>query len=56
MKSKYLEHYQQCVNEIDDFLEYRYRAYEKEEMKDYIMNCIDKLNEKLKGVSNENID
>ena len=38
-----LEAYQRCVNEIDDYFEYRYKSQTQEENKEYIQNCMAKL-------------
>ena len=36
------------LNQIDDLLEYRYRNYELEDLRDRILDIIDETTEKLK--------
>ena len=41
----------QCVTHIEDFLEYQYEMYDKQEIQKKIMNYIDKLTENLKTIN-----
>jgi hypothetical protein len=43
----------QCVTNIEDFLEYQYELYDKQEIQKKIMNYIDKLTENLKIINGE---
>ena len=38
-----LEEFQNVVNKIDDFLEYRYKSYTKEEVRDAILLMISEM-------------
>lgn len=50
---KILEAYQKCVNDIDDFLEYLYSHYTKEEIRAFILNHINTLTRDLRKVKND---
>jgi hypothetical protein len=52
-KEKRIEAYQKCVNKIDDFLEYRYANYTKEEIRTAILSHIFKLNKDLTDIKND---
>ena len=41
--------YTMCVNQIEDFLEYRYKNCSQDEIKEYIMSKIDKVTSDLKN-------
>jgi predicted transcriptional regulator len=43
----------QCITHIEDFLEYQYELYDKQEIQKKIMNYIDELTEKLKTIQGE---
>ena len=45
----------QCITHIEDFLEYQYEMYDKQEIQKKIMNYIDELTERLKTI-NEDVD
>lgn len=47
---KMLEAYQKCINKIDDFLEYRYSSYTKEEIRTAILSHITKLSKNLEEI------
>ena len=46
--------YQECVNEIDDYLEYQYKFHCKEEVRANVMIIIDKMTEKIKKRNEQN--
>lgn len=41
----------QCITHIEDFLEYQYEMYDKQEIQKKIMNYIDELTERLKTIN-----
>lgn len=43
-----LNEYQQCVNDIEDYFEYRYSNHTKEEIKKFVEDRIDQLTNSLK--------
>lgn len=43
-----------CINQIEDYLEYRYLGYNRGEMKATIMKYIDEFVNNLKDQDNEN--
>jgi len=45
---KILLKYQKCINQIDDYLEYNYKEKSAEEIRNTILEIIDKLTERLK--------
>ena len=49
VNSVFLREYQQCINQIDDFLEYRYKKYTNQEVRDIVVSYITELTEKLKA-------
>ena len=49
-----LKIYQKCVNDIDDYLEYRYRFHTAEDVRNNVRDIIDQLTDKLKKRQNEN--
>jgi CHASE3 domain sensor protein len=42
-----LEQYQKCVNQIDDFLEYRYKGLSGQEVRDQVISIIEKMCEAI---------
>jgi hypothetical protein len=47
MNEKVLSHYQECVNEIEDYFEYQYAGLEGEDIKEEVMGKIDGLSLKI---------
>jgi len=41
----------EAVNRIDDFFEYRYKNYSKEEIKSIVMDIIDNITKEFKGIN-----
>ena len=39
--------YQQAINKIDDYFEYRYTAHNPDQIKEFVMGVIDELAEEL---------
>lgn len=42
-KKKLIKLYQRCINNIDDHLEYRYKDYSTEQLRENILKEIDEL-------------
>jgi len=49
-----LEYYKKCINDIDDYFEYRYKDKMCDDIKNDIMKCLDELNEKIISDEREN--
>ena len=47
------EIYQNCVNSLDDFFEYRYKSFGVESIKNEVHSCLNELTEKLRGLYND---
>lgn len=43
-----LDEYQKCVNQIDDYLEYRYKLDNAEKVRKTVLSFIDQLTKSLK--------
>jgi len=43
----------QCITHIEDFLEYQYELYDKQEIQKKIMGYIDNMTEKLKIINGD---
>lgn len=50
LENEIIEHYQKCINKIDDYLEYLYKSDDKEKVRKKILSYIDELSEKIMAV------
>ena len=44
--------YAKAINQIDDFFEYRYKVYRREQTKKFVMRIIDNITRQLKNETN----
>jgi DnaJ-class molecular chaperone len=51
--SKYLEHYQKAINEIDDLMEYRYKIMSPEDIKNSISAILYALSNSMGAIKKE---
>ena len=47
MKDEIFSKYEQCINQIQDYLEYRYKSDSKEDVRKKIMSYIDNMSDEV---------
>ena len=53
MKDEIFSKYEQCINHIQDYLEYRYTSDDKETVRRKILNYTDNMTDEIKLIINK---